>query len=175
MQVYTVHRQNKYDYDFSVELLNLGCYADKEKAMEEAKREYERMQGEYEDDMLHYSDTAAYDPDEYDSGALYVESDDEDGFYFISFGAKDKYESHIVWVDEYEVDGTPDSDEYSTYRKCNRELLIEDLKSKAIDMGIDLEGKDIEDIADKAECALDKNDSLWESYWMILEYAFEEC
>ena len=103
MRVYTVHRQNKFDYDFSVELLNFGCYVNKEKAMAEAKREFGRMQGEYEDEMLKYSDRDVYDPDEYDSGALYVEADDEDGFYFISFGAQDHYESHIVWVDEWEV------------------------------------------------------------------------
>lgn len=103
MRVYTVHRQNKFDYDCSVELLNLGCYVNKQKAIARAKAEYECMQGEYEDDMLHYSDKNAYDPNEYDSGALYMEADDNDGFYVITFGADDKCETHCAWVDEWEV------------------------------------------------------------------------
>lgn len=103
MKVYTVQRQNKFDYDCSVELLNLGCYADKEKAIARAKQEYERMQGEYEDEMLKYSDKDVYDPDDYDSGALYVEADDEEGFYLITYGADEHYENHIAFVDEWEV------------------------------------------------------------------------
>lgn len=104
MKVYTVHRQDKFDYDFSVELVNLGCYTDKAKAVARAKKEYECMQGEYEDKMLKYSDKDIYDPDEYGSGALYVETDDEYGFYLISFGTDEHYESHIAWVDEWEVE-----------------------------------------------------------------------
>lgn len=173
MKIYTVQRQDKFDYDFSALLVNLGCYSDKTKAIARAKREYERMQGEYEDEMLKYSDKDIYDPEEYDSGALYVETNDEDGYYIITYGADEHYESHGVWVDEWDLEGEVDSDAYSTYRKCKRELLIEDLKSKAIEMEIDLEDKDIEAIADIAERTLDNNEGLWESYWMSLEYALE--
>lgn len=64
---------------------------------------------------------------------------------------------------------------YEAYRKCKRELLIEDLKSKAIEMGVELEEKDIERIADTAERAISNCESFWESYWMCLECAIEEC
>lgn len=103
MKVYTVQRQDEFDYDFSVLLTNLGCYADKAKAIARSKAEYERMQGEYEDEMLKYSDTDIYDPEEYCSGALDVEADDECGFYAITFGAEEHYETHGVWVDEWKV------------------------------------------------------------------------
>lgn len=99
MNIYTVQRQDKFDYDFSVTLLNLGYYTDKAKAIERAKKEYESMQGEYEDEMLKYSDKDMYDPDEYGSGSLYVEADDEDGFYYIGFGADEHFESHCTWVE----------------------------------------------------------------------------
>lgn len=171
MKVYTVYRQDKFDYDCSVSQVKLGCSLNKEKAIKIAKQEYEVMQGEYEDQMSKYSDADVYDPNEYGSGALFAEEDD--GVYFISFGADEDYESHTVWVDEWDLEGEIDSDAYSTYRKCKRELLIEDLKSKAIEMGIDLEDKDIEAIADRAERTLDHNEGLWESYWMSLEYALE--
>ena len=104
MKVYTVERQNKFDYDFSVELLKIGCFFDRAKAIALAKEKFESMQGEYEDEMLKYSDKDIYDPDEYDSGALYVEEDDEYGYYCISFGAEEHYESHIVWVEEWDVE-----------------------------------------------------------------------
>ena len=103
MKVYTVQRQDKFDYDFSVALVNIGCYTDKAKAIEAAKKEYENMQGEYEDKMHEYSDVEVYDPDEYGSGALYVEADDVYGYYEITFGAFEHYETHCVWVDEWEV------------------------------------------------------------------------
>lgn len=63
--------------------------------------------------------------------------------------------------------------EYDIYRKVKRELLIEDIKSKAIEMDIDLTGIDLDRLADHAENAIDNNDSMWESYWMSVEYAFE--
>ena len=65
------------------------------------------------------------------------------------------------------------SEKYAAYRECKRELLIEDIKAKAIEMNIDFDEIDIENIADKAERGLDNNDSYFESYWMSLEYAFE--
>lgn len=103
MRVYTVQRQDKFDYDFSVSTVNLGCFVNRDKAIATARAEYECMQGEYEDDMLHYSDKDVYDPDEYGSGALCVEEDDKYGYYSISFGHFEKYETHCVWVDEWEV------------------------------------------------------------------------
>ena len=64
--------------------------------------------------------------------------------------------------------------EYDIYRKCKRELLIADIKSKAIEMEVDIESMDIDCIADRAERAIDNNDYLWESYWRDIEYAIEE-
>lgn len=62
---------------------------------------------------------------------------------------------------------------YDAYRVCKRELLIEDIKAKAIEMNIDLENADIDTIADRADRAIDNNDYLWESYWRDIEYALE--
>lgn len=101
MKVYTVYRQDKFDYDCSVTLIKLGCSSNRDKAIEIAKQEYAYMQGEYEDQMSHYGNIDIYNPNEYGSGALFTEEDD--GVYFISFGADEDYESHTVWVDEWEV------------------------------------------------------------------------
>ena len=41
---------------------------------------------------------------------------------------------------EYELTGM---EEYEAYRKCKRDLLIEDIKGRAIEDDIELEGKDV--------------------------------
>jgi hypothetical protein len=67
-------------------------------------------------------------------------------------------------------------EENEAYRKCKREYLIEDLKSKAIEMEYSLDDFTDEDwdrLADYAENAIDRNDNMWDSYWMSIEYAFE--
>lgn len=64
---------------------------------------------------------------------------------------------------------------YDVYRECKKELLIEDIKSQAIEMEIDLTDVDIDKIADKAERAIDNNDNLWDSYWRDIEYALENA
>ena len=73
---------------------------------------------------------------------------------------------------EYELTGT---EEYEVYRKCKREFLIEDIKGKAEEEEIDLTNADIDEIADKAERAIDNNDYLWDSYWRDIEYALEDA
>ena len=88
MKVYTVERMDKYDYDFSVEIRKEGCYSDKNKALERAKKVYESMCSEYEDDMLRES----------------VEEDPEYGYYAISFGYDEDYEFHSVAVEEWEME-----------------------------------------------------------------------
>lgn len=103
MKVYTVQRMDKFDYDFSVEVTNHGCYADKEDALRKANKTYKSMCAEYEDNMLKYSDTEIYDPDDDTSGALYIEEDHENGYYAIAFGADENYESHVIGVDEWIV------------------------------------------------------------------------
>jgi hypothetical protein len=71
-------------------------------------------------------------------------------------------EYKLTWEEEYEV-----------YRKVKRGHLIEDIKSKAEEMGQDLTGIDLERLADYAEKSLDNNDSMYESYWMSIEYSLE--
>ena len=102
MKVYTVERMDKYDYDFSVEIKKGGCYSDRNKALKRARELYERMCGEYEDEMLRYSDEGEY-PDE-DEGALHVIEDKEFGYYKISFGYEENYEAHSVAVEEWELE-----------------------------------------------------------------------
>jgi hypothetical protein len=99
MKVYTVLRQDKFDYDFSTTLVKCGCYVDKEAAKQKAKSIYEGMCGEYEDEMLEYSDKDNYEDE--DDGALYVEEDPENGYYEISFGYEEDHEVHSVAVDEW--------------------------------------------------------------------------
>lgn len=62
----------------------------------------------------------------------------------------------------------------TAYREQKYNYLAEDVRAKAEDMGIDLTGVDIDDITDRADNCLDRNDSYWESYWMSIEYALED-
>lgn len=102
MKIYTVEGMDKYDYDFSVELTKHGCFADKGKALQTAKRVYETMCGEYEDEMVRYSDEDSYE--DIASGKLYVEEDPENGYYCIAFGFEEHYECHSVAVEEWEIE-----------------------------------------------------------------------
>lgn len=63
----------------------------------------------------------------------------------------------------------------AAYRECKHDYFVEDVKSKAEDMGIDLTNKDIDDIADCAEDALSNCDSYYEDYWMCIEDAIEQA
>ena len=67
------------------------------------------------------------------------------------------------------------SEVHEIYQKYKRECLIADIESKAEDMGIDLTGKDIEKIANRADRTIENNDGLWESYWMSIEYVLEQA
>ena len=102
MKVYTVERMDKYDYDFSVELKKYGAFKDRKKAIRKAKEVYESMCGEYEDDMLRYSDESYCE--EEDAGRLHVIKDAVFGYYKISFGAEEDYEVHSVAVEEWEME-----------------------------------------------------------------------
>lgn len=67
-------------------------------------------------------------------------------------------------------------EEVEVYRKVKREYLIEDLKAKAKEMEYDpndFTDEEWERFADHAEKTIGNNDSLWESYWMSIEYALE--
>ena len=60
------------------------------------------------------------------------------------------------------------------YLEMKNEYLKDDIRCKAEEMDIELSDEHIEDIADYAEKWLGNNESLWESYWMTIEYAIEE-
>ena len=167
MKIYTVQRMDKYDYDFSVLLQNRGCFINKEDAKRKAKLVYKDMCDEYAEDILKYK----YEKVMYNNSTLLeIEEDHENGYYRISFGDSDDYECHSVAVDEHELNG---KDEDTIYRKVKREYLIEDIKEKAEDMEYDLTGVDMERLADRAEKTLGNNDSMYESYWMSIEYTIE--
>lgn len=59
------------------------------------------------------------------------------------------------------------------YVAMKREYVKEDIKDRAEQMDIALSEDDIEKIADDAENGLDNNDSMWDSYWMTIEYAIK--
>lgn len=63
------------------------------------------------------------------------------------------------------------SELYDAHREYEYDCLIEDIKAKAEEMGIDLTGEDLDDIAYLAERAIDRNDYLWDSRWRDIEYA----
>lgn len=104
MRIYTVERTDKVDYDITFEQRKLGCFLDKNKALQCAKEGFERVKKIYAKDMEKYSDAKLYPPDDWDSGALWVEEDYDTGYYCISYGADENYESHQVCVEEWTVE-----------------------------------------------------------------------
>ena len=60
------------------------------------------------------------------------------------------------------------------YLEQKFEYLKDDIQCKAEEMDIKLSNERLEKIADRAEKWLSNNESLWESYWMTIEYALEE-
>lgn len=72
---------------------------------------------------------------------------------------------------EYEL---THSEMREAYLEMKNEYLKDDIRSKAEDLEIKLPDDHVEEIADYAEKWLGNNDSLWESYWMTIEYAIEE-
>lgn len=105
MNIYTVQRQDQFEHDFPCDLItNIGCYTTMSKALKAAKREYERMHDEYENEMLKYSDKDICDRDKYGSGVLHVEADDECGYYAIIFCSEEHCAIHCVWVNEWKLE-----------------------------------------------------------------------
>ena len=80
----------------------------------------------------------------------------------------------MVIVRDGEVYVLTRTEAYEIYREIKRELLIEDIKSKAIDNNVDLTDVDIDRIADKAERAIDRDDYLWDNYWHDIDYALKD-
>ena len=105
MTIYVVSSMSKYDYDFSVETQKHGCFrpASRDKAIAKAREVFKYLKNTCKEEIEEYSNEEEY-PDE-DSGALYIEEDDEAGYYQISFGTEENHECHCVYVDEYELEG----------------------------------------------------------------------
>ena len=101
MKIYTVSSMSKLDYDFSVSICNHGAFVNKADAIECAKREFEKTKQDHAGDIIKYSDKEIY-TEEY-NGALYMEEDDEYGYYCVSFGAFERYECHSVYVETWEL------------------------------------------------------------------------
>ena len=98
-KVYTVQYQEKCDYDFSVMMTNHGCFKNKEDAIEAFRKVAANVKADHATDIEEYSDEEQY-PNE-DDGALYIE--EEDDFFYMSFGYQEHHEAHTVWIDEWEV------------------------------------------------------------------------
>ena len=56
------------------------------------------------------------------------------------------------------------------YREQKRYYLMEDVKSLAEDNEIKLSEEALEEATDRAERAIDNNDSLWDCYWRNIDY-----
>ena len=102
MKIYTVQRMEKYDYDFSVILKKCGCFTDKEKAKEAARREYKKLYSDCAEEIERYSNEDEYR--DVDEGMFEAIEDDENGYYRISFGYGEDYEMHNVAVNEWELE-----------------------------------------------------------------------
>ena len=94
MKIYTVQGVHKIDYDFSVEIFNLGCFTDKAKAIAKAKYDFEKSQQlDFAEAIKRYSNKEEYR--DVDEGALEIEEDDVNGYYRISFVKSQTYYSTI--------------------------------------------------------------------------------
>jgi len=103
MKVYTVSGMHKADYDFSVETFKFGCFVDKSKALNKAKKVFlDAKNIEFAYEIQQYSNEEKY-PD-IDAGALEIEMDEENGYYQISFGIEEDYEVYIISIDEWNVE-----------------------------------------------------------------------
>lgn len=103
MVIYTVESTDKEEIDFSVEMRKLGCFLDKEKALKCAKEEFEKVKEIWSDDIKKFSNEELYPSDDWDSGAPWIEEDYEGGYYCVSYGADENYESHQVVVEEWTI------------------------------------------------------------------------
>ena len=98
MYIYTVMTTDRNDYDMTFEQRKVGAFYDKSKAIQRAKETFEEIKKEYAKEMEEYS----YPSDE--PGALWVEEDDKYGYYCISYGEDDTYESHLVCVEDWPIE-----------------------------------------------------------------------
>ena len=79
----------------------------------------------------------------------------------------------VIVRDGKEIELT-EMEAYDIYHECKREYLIEDIKEKAEEMGIDLSNKNINDIANWAAEDLSGNSGYYEAYWESIEDTLEQ-
>jgi hypothetical protein len=156
MELYAVVKQSKYDYDFSVESTKHGIYVNKMEAICRVKTVFESLQ----------------EPGDEELENLEYDIDEENGYFAMSFGYEEDYEIHCVTVEKFELS---QMDTFQIYRKQQKDSLIVDIKERAEEMEIDLSTINLDKVAHRAEKSINNNDSLWESYWLSIEYALEEA
>lgn len=151
MKIYTVQRMDQYDYDFSVLTTKYNAYKDHNKAFECSRKVYENMCEEYCEEMEMYSKE-----DEYDQGSLYIEEDDENGYYHMSFGREDEHESHCISVEEFDVNTIQRDDLLVT---AGSRIAYMDMKNKLnLPDGVDGESEIATFLTQKVDEYLENND-----------------
>ena len=101
-KIYTVTTLSKADYDFSVEMLKHGAFESFDKAVEKLKSVVKDFKQRYVKIFEKYSNIENY-PDE-ESGAWTETIDFDAGYWHVSFGYDEHYESHHICVDEYKIE-----------------------------------------------------------------------
>lgn len=104
MKIYTVMITDRTDYDMTFEQRQAGCFLDRNKALQRAKKGFEKLKIDYAKEMERYSYNELDASDGWHDGALWVEEDYEGGYYCISYGEDEEYESHQITVDEWIVE-----------------------------------------------------------------------
>ena len=99
MKVYNVMSMSKYDYDFSVNLHQLGCYANKKDAISKKEEIATNFTNIFSEEIEMYGDKELYP--EGDGAALYIE--DDEIYFEMSYGNDEHQAVHQVWIDELEV------------------------------------------------------------------------
>lgn len=99
MKVYNVMSMSKYDYDFSVNLHQNGCYANKQDAINQKEKVVAFYKNIFSEEIEKYGDKELYP--ERDGAALYIE--DEEIYFAMSYGSDEHHAIHQVWIDELEV------------------------------------------------------------------------
>ena len=92
MKIYAVQSMDRCDYDFSTEMQNLGAFTFKANAIKKAREIFENTKLVYADEIK-----------QHDPVDVFIESDDEYGYYSVAFGRNEHYECHSVAVEEFDI------------------------------------------------------------------------
>jgi hypothetical protein len=101
-KIYVVMTQSKIDYDFSVTTIKHGAYNDRSKAITRLKREVEKFKAEHLDDCTKYSNTDIYHDE--DNGAWTECECYNTGYWGVTFGCMEDYESHQITIEAFEIE-----------------------------------------------------------------------